>query len=121
MKLLFALLFFTCLSLSGCALPNTVQATNATVDSSLIANVITQATDTTIAVRFSTSSSATPSLACGLSNGKYDLIAKDSGVDADSSLNHVQIVAGNLTPSTTYYCQISATNTEGSAQSKFTI
>lgn len=120
MKALIAVLALS-LTLLGCGvLPGTTAGSSSVVLPSII-NVVSQATDTTIEVKFSTSTAATPSLACGLTPGSYTLVAKDNGVDADSTLNHVQIVAGNLAPSTMYYCQIGASTTAGSVQTSFSI
>jgi hypothetical protein len=120
MRILIALLVAS-LPAVGCAqLSGTTQLTGTTMVGSptgapVITNVVDNVkTDTTIPVSFSTPVPATPGLACGLTSGTYDIPAKDNGIDVDSSFNHVQIVAG-LTPSTTYFCQIAATNAAGSA------
>jgi hypothetical protein len=63
---------------------------------------------------------ATPGLTCGVTSGTYNLVARDNGIDIDSSVNHVQIVAG-LQPSTTYYCQVSSTAGGSTVTSTFSI
>jgi hypothetical protein len=56
------------------------------------------------------------SMACGTTLGVYSTTSVDAG--SPFSLGHEQIVAG-LLPSTTYYCQISATNIAGTQTSVF--
>jgi hypothetical protein len=109
-----------CAQLAGTTQLNGSTALNVSVVSPAISAVTETSSASTIAVKFATNSFATPGFACGTVSGTYDIAAKDNSIDVLSPINHTQIVA-DLSPSTTYYCQIAAANTAGSAQTTFSI
>jgi hypothetical protein len=72
-------------------------------------------TATTIEAEFTTKWTSTPTMVCGTSPGVYTFTSKDTGISGMLQ----QIISG-LTPSTTYYCQVTATNATGSSSAAFT-
>ena len=73
---------------------------------------------TTIVAAYQMQTAATSSLACGTTPPSYTLDAVDNGLV--SATTQQNIVAG-LVPSTTYDCQITATNSAGSATARFSL
>ena len=73
---------------------------------------------TTIVAAYQMQTAVTSSLACGTTPHSYTIDAVDNGLGSATSQQNV--VAG-LVPSTTYSCQITATNSAGSTTATFSL
>jgi hypothetical protein len=90
----------------------------ATVVTPVISSLSSSVDANTIVTDWSTQTPADSQTSCGTSPGVYTKAAVDNGVWS-GQFAHQNVVAG-LSPSVTYYCQVSSTNTAGSASATFT-
>ena len=115
------LLLLVCLT--ACGSPGSVPASTITPGNAakaipVIADLTYSSDATTIVARYQMQTTATSSLACGMTPRSYTIDAVDNGLVSAASQQNV--VAG-LVPSTTYDCQITATNSAGSATARFSL
>ncbi len=109
--------------LTGCALPGGVPLSTTTPGNNTravpVISALTYSSDaTTIVAAYQMQVPATSSLACGTTPRSYTIDAVENGLVSSASQQNV--VAG-LLPSTAYDCQITATNSAGSATATFSV
>lgn len=85
----------------------------------LISNIVLSPSSTTIVANWNTQTLSTSSTACGTTLGTYNINAVDNGTQT-SVIAHQSGISG-LLPSTVYFCQVTSTNSVGTANATASI
>jgi hypothetical protein len=105
-------------TMGGKAAMGDIASTGADATAPVISGLAVSPDANTIVATWNTSGRSSSSLACGTSSGSYTIRAVDNGVEL-AVLAHSSVVEG-LTPSTAYYCQVTSSNSLGTASQTFT-